>query len=46
MQKNIYHLIKIRLELEKILNDQNTDEELKKMAEIELSDLKSAIRQK
>ena len=29
-----------KLELEKILNDQNSDEELKKMAEIELSDLK------
>ena len=29
-----------KIELEKILNDQSTDEELKKMAEIELKDLK------
>ena len=31
---------KAKLELEKILEDQKNDEELKKMAEIELSDLK------
>tara|TARA_B100001142_G_scaffold326629_1_gene382512 strand:- start:560 stop:1630 length:1071 start_codon:yes stop_codon:yes gene_type:complete len=30
-----------KLEIEKILNDQNTDEELFKMAEIELNDLKT-----
>ena len=31
---------KNKTELEKILNDQNTDKELLKMAEVELDDLK------
>ena len=34
---------KNKIELEKILADQSTDEELKKMAEIELNDLKEAF---
>ena len=43
MQKNIYHLEKDKSELEKILDEKNQDEEFKKMAEIELNDLKDQV---
>ena len=39
--KNYMLFDKNKIELEKILSDQSSDEELKKMAEIELNDLKS-----
>ena len=39
--KNYINFDKSKLELEKILDDDNSDEELKKMAEFELSGLKA-----
>ena len=41
MLKNIYHFENEKQELEKILEDNTSDKELKNMAELELVDLKS-----
>ena len=42
--KKYMNFEKDKLELEKILNDQKIDEELRKMAEIELNDLKKNMK--
>ena len=42
--KKYYHFENDKLELEKILEDKNADEELKKMAEIELNELKKNLK--
>ena len=42
--KNYINFDKSKLELEKILDDDNSDEELKKMAEIELNELKEKYK--